>query len=365
LLDTVSRWRGARAVTVLTVDHRLRRGSRAEALAVVRVARGRGLDARLLTWTGPRPSVGVEAAARDARYRLLLDACRKIGATHLAVAHHRDDVAETFLMRLKRGAGVFGLAAMRPVLDAAGVAIVRPFLGLPRSRLVATTRAAGLTPVADPMNDDPRYERVRMRHLLATGALDAASIAETAARLAEAADAIDAAATAMLGEVDGEGVAWLSADTFSAALPEVRLRALSRMLLAIGGEAYPPRREKVAAVAAAMLGGGRFKRTLAGTVVEGKGGRFAFWREAGRAGLPTIPVPPGGAITWDRRYVVRVTKAAPRGVAVGPGRRGQPLLFRRGEAIGPESLPEWAVIRPILAERLRRPPLFPDFGTDR
>jgi tRNA(Ile)-lysidine synthase len=307
----------------------------------------------------------VEAAARAARYRLLLDACRAIGATHLAVAHHRDDVAETFLMRLKRGAGVFGLAAMRPVLDAGGVAIVRPFLGLPRSRLAATTRAAGLTPVADPMNDDPRYERVRMRRLLASGAIDAASIAETAARLAEAADAIDAAATAMLGEVDDEGVAWLSGDAFAAAPPEVRLRAVSRLLIAIGGDEYPPRREKVAALAAAMLVGARFKRTLAGAVVETRGGRFAFWREAGRGGLPTVHLRPGSTVIWDRRYAVTVTKQAPRDLAVGPGKGGQPLLLRRGKPLDPAAWRNWAAIRPILAERLRRPPLFPDFGGDR
>jgi tRNA(Ile)-lysidine synthase len=364
LLDSAKRWRGHRVVTVLTVDHRLRKGSRAEANSVAEIARASGLDARVLTWTGPRPKSDVEAAARAARYGLLLDACRKIGATHLAVAHQQDDVAETFLMRLARGAGVFGLAAMRRELDAGGVTIVRPFLSVSRSRLAATTSAAGLAPVADPMNDDPRYERVRVRRMLAAGGLDAAAIATTAMGMAEAADAIDAAATALLGDVDEAGSAWLDAGAFAAASPAVQARALARLLLALGGDDYPARREKLEALAGAMLTGRRFKRTLAGTVIESRDGRFAFSREAGRAGLPTVPVRPGASMIWDRRYAVTVTKAAPRGLAIGPGRGGRAVLLQRGKPVPPERLPEWATIRSILAERLRRPPLFPDFGSD-
>src|SRR5665213_1360748 len=104
LLDAVGRWRGLHRVVVLTVDHRLRRGSRAEANAVVAIARQRGLEARVLVWTGPRPASDIESAARSARYRLLLEASRGMGASHLVLAHHRDDLAETFLLRLARQA---------------------------------------------------------------------------------------------------------------------------------------------------------------------------------------------------------------------------------------------------------------------
>lgn len=365
LLDAAVRWGGARRVTVLTVDHRLRKGSRAEALGVVEIAKARGLEARVLTWRGSRPESDVEAQARAARYRLLIEACRALSATHLAVAHQQDDVAETFLMRLKRGSGIFGLAAMRPVLDAGGVTLVRPFLSVPRSRLAATTRAAGLTPIADPMNEDPKYERVRVRRLLAEGEIDPAAVAGTAIRLADAADAIDVAATALLGDVDDAGVAWLSAASFAAASTEVRMRALSRMLLAIGGDDYPPHRQKLGALADAMLADRPFKRTLAGVVVQARDGRVAFSREPGRAGLPTVALRPGESVTWDRRYAVSVTKQAPPGVSVGPLSPAKPIpvLRRRGRVLEP--LPEWATIRPILAERLARPPLFPDLAAGR
>lgn len=373
LLDAVARWRGKRPVLVLTVDHRLRKGSRAEALSVVRIAKARGLDARILTRAGPRPTGDIEAAARAARYRLLLDACRAAGATHLAVAHHRDDLAETFLLRLKRGSGVFGLAAMRPVLDAGGVTIVRPFLGVARSRLAATTAAAKLVPAVDPMNDDPRFDRARMRRLLAAEGMDAATLAATAVRLADAADAIDAAAAALLSDVDAYGIAWLDPAAFAAAPAEVRLRALTRLLLAAGGDDYPPRHERLAALAAAMLAGpARFKRTLAGAIVELRGGRFAFTREAGRDGLGSVAVRRGATVTWDHRYAIAVTNGAPAGLRVGAlsASAAFPALRRRGKVVaalapGADSLPAWLAIRPLVADRLRRPPLFPDFAAVR
>src|SRR5690606_37797987 len=101
-------------------------------------AAARGLPARLLRWEGPKPAGDIEAAARRARYDLLVAAARDVGATHILAAHHREDQAETFLMRLSRGSGVFGLAAMRPIVDLDGVALFRPFLAVPRDRLAAT-----------------------------------------------------------------------------------------------------------------------------------------------------------------------------------------------------------------------------------
>ncbi len=124
LMVSAARWqarRGGRpAIVVLTVDHRLRRGSSREAAAVVAAARAHGLAARILVRKGKAPSANIEAEARAARYRLLIEAARALDASHLLTAHHRDDLAETLVLRLTRGAGVFGLAAMRPAVAAGG-----------------------------------------------------------------------------------------------------------------------------------------------------------------------------------------------------------------------------------------------------
>jgi tRNA(Ile)-lysidine synthase len=401
LMVAVDRWRrrgGSKpGVIVLTVDHRLRKGSRGEALAVQRTAEARGIEARVLTRQGARPSSDIEAAARGARYRLLVDACREAGATHLLVAHHRDDLAETFLLRLKRGAGVFGLAAMRPSLPLGGISLVRPFLGVPRARLAATAAAAKLTPVDDPMNADPRFERARMRRLLpmlAAEGIAPGQLADTAMRLAEAAETIDGAATTLLAEAaeaDALAVGWLTAAPFVAASRAVMFRALWRLLVAVGGDDYPPRHDRLVSLADALLahGGGRFKRTLAGVVIEWRGGRFAFYREGGREGLASLPLRPGATFIWDHRFEVTAGKGMPAGVTIGPlgGEHRRevgvaagthpagalavvPVLRRKGRiAAAPllsreePSIP--VTVRSILGERLRQPPLFPDLAASR
>ena len=393
LLDCVDRWHrapGRPGVVVLTVDHRLQPGSGEAAELVRAVADARGLSCRILVRQGDAPSSAIEASARNARYRLLIEACRIEGATHLVVAHHRDDVAETFVLRLKRGAGVFGLAAMRPVLDADGVTLVRPFLQVPRARLAATTAAAGLTAIQDPMNSDPRFGRTTARRFLSNSGLDADTIATLAMRFAELADAIDARATAFIAEsvvADAFAIAWLDAGAFASAPPTLQERILVRLLIAVGGADYPPRSDRLAALMAAMIEAkrGRFKRTLAGAVIERRGGRFALYREAGRTLNPPMAVRPGETVVFDHRYVVTVAGSIAAGLTIGSlgvaegiaigtrsGKRGLPAgalaalptLRENGKILAiPGLLDGPATFRCLLAQRLARPPLFPDFPT--
>src|SRR5690606_18780980 len=124
-------------------------------------------------------------------------------------------------------------------------------------------------------------------------------------------------------------VAALDADAFLAAPAEIRCRLLVRLLQALGGDDYPPRARRVAALAAAL--DRPLRRTLAGVVVERRGGRIRLWREVGRAGLAAMPVVPGAAVAWDHRFrVVAPREAAgmtvaalgrerPAGLAASPG----------------------------------------------
>src|SRR5579863_9177854 len=111
LADAWAKARRGRAVA-LTVDHRLRAESTAEARQVARWLRRHGIAHEILTWTAPRPRSGVQAAARAARYALLEDWCLRAHCLHLLTAHHRRDQVETFWLRLTRGSGLDGLAAM-------------------------------------------------------------------------------------------------------------------------------------------------------------------------------------------------------------------------------------------------------------
>jgi len=177
-------------VEAATVDHALRPEARQEAEMVAGVCEQLGVPHSILTveWD-EKPKTAIQERARAARYRLLSDWAKANALPALVTGHHIDDQAETFFMRLARGAGVRGLGAMRPVVMALGssVGLVRPLLGWRRAELEQVCADAGLTPVADPSNDDEQFERVRVRKALAgVEWLDARSIAISADNLAQA-----------------------------------------------------------------------------------------------------------------------------------------------------------------------------------
>ena len=198
LMWLAARWRralvrGPRLIAV-TVDHGLRAEAAAEARDVKRLARALDLPHRSMRWTGAKPKSGVPAAARAARYRLLAKAARENGATHILTAHTRDDQAETLLMRLLRGSGVAGLAAMAPVTEREGLLLARPFLNVSKSQLIATLKKAKIAFADDPTNRDVNFTRPRIRAvmpILAAEGGDARNLARLAARLARANAAIE------------------------------------------------------------------------------------------------------------------------------------------------------------------------------
>lgn len=151
---------------VYTVDHGLRPEAAAEAAMVVREAEALGLAARSMRWEGDKPSTGIQAAARSARYRLMAEAMARDGVEILATAHHLGDQAETVLMRLAHGSGIDGLRGMDQLSWVEGCEIVRPLLTVRPEILHEVVSDAGLAPALDPSNSDENYERVRWRLML-------------------------------------------------------------------------------------------------------------------------------------------------------------------------------------------------------
>jgi tRNA(Ile)-lysidine synthase len=242
---------------VLTVDHGLRKSSAADARKVAAWAKALGLKAHVLAWRGKKPRTGIEAAAREARYALMGAWLVKHGIAGLHVAHTMDEQAETFLLRLARGSGLDGLAAMRavapwPVPGFESLIVHRPLLGIGRADLRAHLQSAGQTWLEDPMNDDDAFDRIKIRRaaaVLADAGLSSARIAAAAAHLSRARAALETVTEAVLVRAvrtvplgDSEAVL-LDPAAITAAPREVGLRALSAVLMAVSGQPYRPRFE--------------------------------------------------------------------------------------------------------------------------
>jgi tRNA(Ile)-lysidine synthase len=308
LMWLAARWRrtlarGPRLVAV-TVDHGLRAEAAREAREVKRLARSLDLPHRTLRWTGAKPKSGLPAAARDARYRLLVQAARQSRATHILTAHTRDDQAETLLMRLLRGSGIAGLAAMAREVEREGVRLARPFLNISKSQLIATLSKAKIEFSEDPSNHDITFTRPRLRTvmpaLVAEGG-DARNLARLAWRLARANAAVEVLAdgaerylalTNRRSLQRGGDTGALVATTFDAkafaAMPdEIRLRLLLRAISRFGHEG-PAELGKVEALLTALdrtaaenaarrrpkLRSPKLKQTLAGALVSLINGRI-------------------------------------------------------------------------------------------
>jgi tRNA(Ile)-lysidine synthase len=253
LLAAVARDEPRLRLRALHVDHGLQAAAAALRDAAVAAAARCGvslevIDARI----EPAPAVGVEAAARAARYAAL---ARVLAPGEVLVtAHHREDQAETLLLQLLRGAGLRGLAAMPELAPLGAGRLARPLLAVERATLVAYAAEHALPCVDDPMNADPRFDRAYLRHelwprLVARWPAAATTLARTARHAADAQQLIDAGADRDLQPLARDGALAVPG---LLALPRVRRDAALRRWLASHGVRPPPAR-RLAAVERELL----------------------------------------------------------------------------------------------------------------
>jgi tRNA(Ile)-lysidine synthase len=317
LLHLIARWRGVRGagprVSVLTVDHGIRPEAPGEAMEVARMAESLGLPHAILAWTGrERRSGGLQQSARIARYDLMAGYCHRNNIAAIVTAHHLDDQAETLLMRLARGSGLDGLAAIPERGSWAGIAVLRPLLDVSKARLVATLNAGGIAFAEDASNQDPRFERARLRgcgDALAKLGLSAAALARSARRLRRARAALDQAAEAHLsthGRISEAGYGMLDARALAAAPEEIALRVLAKAVAAVDGRDMPPRLAKLEALLAALKQAPAKAHTIGGCRLQPAGHELGVFRETRRRGLPVLTLSPGERALWDSRFRVEL-----------------------------------------------------------
>ena len=313
---------GRASVVALTVDHGLRENSSDEAFATSKSCADLGLEHKVLRWTGTKPQTGIQAAARTARYRLLIDAAGASQCAALLTAHTATDQAETILMRLARGAGASGLSAMAPMRRVASgpgapLMLYRPFLDVTRRALKATLERHDQDYLRDPSNADPAFERVRVRGLLAAtdeqDILTIQGLCESAHRLrAQHADikVFDQRAAERAGLVFYRwGGASLSTRALS--VPGAS-RILGKLIFAVGGQEHPPSQIALEKTFATL--NTTSVATLGGVLMTKSSGKLTLFREpsaiSGRHGVSAmapIRLSPGRAHLWDRRFIVENT----------------------------------------------------------
>ncbi len=286
---------------VVSLDHGLRPEAAGEVAAVAQSAAALGVTHAALVWGGWDGRGNLMAGARRARYRLIAEWAIGQGLPAVALGHTADDQAETFLMRLARGAGLDGLSGMSAERRAEGMLWLRPLLDTTRAELRAYLRAAGLGWVDDPTNDDTTYARVRARATMAALVplgISPSGVAEVTAHLREVREVLDAATYAVaealvrfdMGDlvIDRAGLAQQPA--------ELRRRLLAQALRWIAGAEHAPRGPALAAFGETALKGSA-PATLHGCIALPEGEQLRICREAASC-AGAVPL---GAV-WDGRW---------------------------------------------------------------
>lgn len=239
---------------------------------------------------------GLEAAARQARHGAF--AAELGDGDVLVLAHHRNDQAETFLLRALRGSGVDGLGAMRAWRRFGRGWLWRPLLGHSRAELLAYAQAHGLRWIEDPSNSDSRFDRNFLRQqvmpLLAGRWPHAdAALAMVAGLSAEAADLLADEDFRCLAQLRTADVHVVSRDGLRALPPARRARVLRRWIEELGLPPLPA--EGIVHVETQVLAA----RNDADPRFRWHGAEIRAWRDLVHAGPAREPLPPGWTCEWD------------------------------------------------------------------
>ena len=291
-------------IVAMTVDHQLRPESTAEAEHVAMLCKSLGIAHRLLTWDRPETIPGnLSNAAREARYRLMAQACAREGIGHLLTGHTMDDQAETVLMRLARGSGVDGLSAIAPSAERGALALKRPLLGVSREDLRDYLRDIGQDWVDDPTNDDEAYDRIKARKMfeaLETLGLTKQRLATTARVMGMAREALEVQAgqTQDVWEWTALGFAQSDLGAFERLPREIKLRRLAGAMNRLAGTSYRPRLDALEDALDARPG----TRSLHGCIVRWGRDKVTIIREPNAVTEP--PRPAVSVENWDNRFKI-------------------------------------------------------------
>ena len=150
------------------INHKLRKEASIEAETVKKVLKKINIECIILNWNGKKPTKNIQATARDKRYSLLANECKKNNIKYLLLGHHLNDLFENFFIRIVRGSGLNGLISFskNTKLRGQNLNIIRPLLNLEKKDLIYISNEVFNFFIKDPSNVNEDYKRTRIRNLL-------------------------------------------------------------------------------------------------------------------------------------------------------------------------------------------------------
>ncbi len=316
---TGQRAQGRITLVAATIDHALRDGSVEEARFVSAICASLAIPHVVRRWDGEKPSSGLSAAARLARYELLCQIAVDQDATIIVTGHTLDDLIETVQMRSRRSGGDAGIGAagMAPfVLLNRRVWLGRPFLSTRRAAIRAFVAGQGQRWIDDPSNTDPRFERARVRAALTMDEMEAARRQADIAAAGRARQDLSFAAAELVERfVSVESGVVARCDTAMFREDEKSWRYLLGILAAIiGGQEHAPGQDVLAQLAGFITGAAPGRLTAGRVVFDRRSSGVWLTRE--RRNLPVVEILPGMQEVWDGRFLI--CNRSPQTVEVGP-----------------------------------------------
>ena len=263
-------------VKFFIVNHKLRKESSKEAKYVSNLLKKIDIKCKILSWNGKKPANNIQAVAREKRYQLLANECKRNKINNLLVGHHLDDVLENFIIRLTRGSGLKGLISFNKTTKykSENLNILRPLLDLNKEDLVFISKKVFKSYINDPSNRNEDFKRIRIRKLLQSlekEGLDKNKLVLTINNLKDSDQSIKFYENKNMKEnaifLKEKKTCILKKEFFDQA-HEVILRSLTTIIQTIGKKYYPTRGKSIDELINRINNKSFSKITLGGCFIE-------------------------------------------------------------------------------------------------
>ena len=258
------------------VDHKLRKESTREAKKILKILKNFKINCKVLTWKGRKPKSNIQSIARNKRYLLLTNECKKYKIPFLLLGHHIDDLYENFILRILRGSGLKGLISMDKISESNfnNIKLIRPLIDIKKTELKKISKIVFNFFVEDPSNTNENFKRIRIRKLINTlenEGLDKNKLKLTIKNLKASNSAIKFYTKK---NIDKNSIFFKEKNTFFlnkiffTQPNEIIFRSLGEIIKKISKKYYLPRGKSISAIVSNIKSKKFKKTTLGGCVIQ-------------------------------------------------------------------------------------------------